>query len=231
MSGEEIRTEKLEVYQAYRERVAEYDAMRLKQLAESPFAQEPRRSIPILALEEMSVMKAERNNVLEIATEQAHKINTNAIELREARLARDAAIARAETAEAELSIVGSKLRGLQGAHDILCSGYRGEIRELKAYIAERDASAKRWVRLGCVLTLLLPLTAHAADAPPTPPQQVVSATIPPPVEPPLQPVTLSPDDYRQLINSRINELIHQDPVAQLLIAHQNAAQAKAKPGG
>lgn len=154
---------------------------------------------------------------------------------------RDAAIARAEAAEKWRDELGwgNQLLGKELAEETKLRQYwretafmeekRAKVSETR--LAERDASARRWVRLGCVLALLLPLTAHAADAPPAPPPQVVSATIPQPVEPPLQPVTLSPDDYRQLINSRINELIHQDPVAQLLIAHQNAAQAKVKPGG
>jgi hypothetical protein len=103
------------------------------------------------------------------------------------------------------------------------------ISEAKSRLAERDASARRWVRLGCVLALLLPFAAHAADAPPTPPQAAANATPTSlPAGPPLQSVTLSADDYRLLINSRVNELVRQDPVAQMLIVHQNAAQAKAK---
>jgi hypothetical protein len=44
--------------------VAEYEALRLRQLAEPLFARESRRSIPIFALEEMSAMKAERDAAL-----------------------------------------------------------------------------------------------------------------------------------------------------------------------
>lgn len=82
------------------------------------------------------------------------------------------AIARTEAAE-----IQKASRFTTPEVEAIIGHWKARVLTAEQRLAERDASAKRWVRLGCVLALLLPLTAHAADAPPAPPQPTLEQQV------------------------------------------------------